>query len=213
MRHRRRGRKLGRNFSHRLAMLHNLARSLFLTEIGDDDEENAPKERGRIVTTFAKAKEVQPIVERLVTLARKSFEHERSAEQFATNAPRNSEEWSRWRKSDQWRQWAEAKAPVVTARRRAMSVLGDRDAVDALFDHVAPRLEDRNGGYTRVVRLSTRRLGDAGKQAILEFVGKHERVAGRRSRPAVKPEAVGKAGKHEAAESQADDASAEAAES
>ena len=77
---------------------------------------------------------------------------------------------------------------ALKARRHALRVLGDRDAVDALFDYVAPQFEERNGGYTRVVRLSTVRLGDAGAQAILEFVGKHDRVATRRHRLEVEPQ-------------------------
>lgn len=209
MRHRRRGRKLGRNPSHRRATLRNLARSLLLTEFPTDDEKNQPGERGRIVTTLAKAKEVQPLVERLITLARRSFSHQRSAEQYATDAPRNSEEWSSWRNSEQWQLWSQAVAPVVTARRRAMSVLGDRDAVDALFEYVAPRFEERDGGYTRVVRLPKRRLGDAGPTAILEFVGKHDRVTTRRARPTVQPETV----EEDTAETEEESAAAESDES
>ena len=52
---------------------------------------------------------------------------------------------------------------------------------DFAFDEIAPRFEDRKGGYTRVLRLAKPRLGDAGAQAILELVGHHERV--RRTAP------------------------------
>lgn len=189
MRHRRRGRKLGRDSSHRKALLRNLACSLFRTEIQEPDEDGAPKVKGRIVTTLAKAKEVQPIVERLITLACRSFEHQRRAEAYATSAQRGSEEWTQWRRSDRWQQWNQAVAPAIHARRRAFRALRDHEAVEALFEHVAPRFEDRPGGYTRVLRLSERRLGDAGETAILEFVGQHDRASTRRERPAIEAEA------------------------
>jgi len=170
-------------------MLRNLACSLLRTELGDPNEEGTAKVKGRIVTTVAKAKEVQPLVERLITLARRSFEHQRNAEQYATDADRGSAQWSQWRQSDRWQQWNQAVAPALQARRRAFRTLRDLDAIEALFEHVAPRFEDRPGGYTRVLRLCARRLGDAGPMAILEFVGQHDRVPTRRERPAVEPEA------------------------
>lgn len=55
--------------------------------------------------------------------------------------------------------------------RRAMAVLQDRDVVMKLFDEMGPRYKDRPGGYTRVLRLSERRLGDGGSRAIFELVG------------------------------------------
>jgi large subunit ribosomal protein L17 len=72
-------------------------------------------------------------------------------------------------------------APVVAARRRALRLLGSKEAVQILFADLAPRFADRPGGYTRVLRLATPRLGDAGTRAILEFVGTHERSKGRHS--------------------------------
>ncbi len=66
MRHRRKGRVLGRSPSHQRALLKNLAAALFLTEKSyDADEVGAPKVAGRIITTLPKAKEVRPVVERL----------------------------------------------------------------------------------------------------------------------------------------------------
>jgi len=53
-----------------------------------------------------------------------------------------------------------------------------------LFDEIAPRFADRNGGYTRILRLAKPRLGDAGVRAILEFVGTHDRVIQRSEKPA-----------------------------
>ena len=75
MRHRKTGRRLGRSSSHRKAMLRNLASSLFLTERDAELDANAPKVKGRIVTTLQKAKEVRPLVERCITIARRSLVH------------------------------------------------------------------------------------------------------------------------------------------
>jgi large subunit ribosomal protein L17 len=157
-------------------MLRNLASSLFLTERDAEFDDNKPKVKGRVVTTLHKAKEVRPLVEKCVTIARRSLAAQEAAGEFATDAERGSDAWKAWRKSDQWQQWSNAIAPAVTARRRAVQLLGDKQAVQVLFADVAPRMADRNGGYTRVVRLATPRLGDAGTSAILEFVGKNDRV-------------------------------------
>ncbi len=54
----------------------------------------------------------------------------------------------------------------------------------ALFDQVAERFANRPGGYTRIVRLAKPRLGNAGTQAILEFVGVRDRVVQRSQKPA-----------------------------
>jgi len=164
-------------------MLRNLASSLFLTERDAEFDDNKPKVPGRVVTTLHKAKEVRPIVEKCITIARRSLQHEDNAEQYATSAKRESEEWRTWRASDQWQQWCEARAPVVAARRRALRLLGDKQAVRVLFEEIAPRFVDRDGGYTRVLKLSQTRLGDAGKQAILELVGAHDRVSVRSEKP------------------------------
>ncbi|MCA9120907.1 MAG: 50S ribosomal protein L17 [Planctomycetaceae bacterium] len=183
MRHRRRGRILGRSPSHRRAMLRNLASSLFLTERDAEFETNAPKVKGRVTTTLHKAKEVRPLVEKCVTIARKSLEHQENARQFETSAERGSSEWKQWRNSDQWQKWCAAIAPTVAARRRVLQLLGDKQAVQILFDDIAPRFADRNGGYTRVLRLAKPRLGDAGLQAIIEFVGVHDRETVRSEKP------------------------------
>ncbi len=82
MRHRRRGRKLGRNPSHQRALLRSLATALFLTERDAEFDDNAPKVKGRIVTTVPKAKEVRPLVEKCITIARRSISAQREAEQL-----------------------------------------------------------------------------------------------------------------------------------
>jgi large subunit ribosomal protein L17 len=116
MRHHRAGRKLGRDASHRKALYANLTGSLI--------------EHGRIRTTLAKAKEVRPIAEQMITLARRGDVH---------------------------------------ARRQALAYLRSQDVVYKLFSEVAPRVADRPGGYSRIVKLGPRQ-GDAAEMAYLELV-------------------------------------------
>jgi large subunit ribosomal protein L17 len=188
MRHQKSGRHLNRTPSHRRALFRNLSCSLILSlKEYDEKDPGKPKTPGRVITTLAKAKELRPIIDRLITLAKKSLRHEDAAEQFATSAARNTPEWKAWRESERWRQWNQAIAPAVALRRRAFALLRDKEAVRILFRDLGPRFRDRAGGYTRVVRLSTHRLGDGGPQAILEFVGENDRVkARRRVAPVVK---------------------------
>ncbi len=126
-----------------------------------------------------KAKEVRPLVERCISIARRALPQLEAADELEPNADRNSEQWRAWRQSDRWQEWSRTIAPVVAARRRALRLLGDKQAVKILFDDIAPRFADRQGGYTRVLRLAKPRLGDAGTRAILELVGKNDRVRAR----------------------------------
>jgi large subunit ribosomal protein L17 len=183
MRHRRTGRKLGRNPKHQRALLRNLASALILTERDAEDEKNAPGVKGRIVTTLHKAKEVRPLVEHCVTIARDALPHEDAAREFETDANRHSDAWRAWRASNEWREWNQAIAPAVAARRRVLQLLGNKEAVRILFSEIAPRFSDRKGGYTRIVRLAHPRLGDAGERAILEFVGRNDRKQGAAPKP------------------------------
>jgi large subunit ribosomal protein L17 len=183
MRHRNKGRKLGRNPKHQRALLRSLASALILTERDAEFDDNKPKVKGRIVTTIAKAKEVRPFVEKCITIARNSLPAQEAAAQHGTSAERNTQEWKAWRQSDKWTAWANAVAPAVAARRRCIQLLGDKKAVSILFSELAPRFADRPGGYTRIVRLAQPRLGDAGTQAILEFVGVRDRVVQRSQKP------------------------------
>lgn len=176
MRHRMKGRKLGRNGSHRKAMFRNMAASLIKTLDQDDNIEGAAKVPGRIITTTQKAKELRPQIERLVTIARKAAVIEESARELESGAEKGSDEWKQWRQSEKWNEWAQAVAPAVALRRRAYAALRDHDAVSILFSVLAERFADRNGGYTRLVKLATPRLGDAGQRALMEFVGENDRV-------------------------------------
>lgn len=172
MRHRRKGRVLGRSPSHQRALLRNLASALMLTERdADAGDPGVPKVKGRIVTTLPKAKEVRPLVERCITVARRGLAAASRAEEFGTAAERGTAAWREWRTSRRWQDWAKAMAPAVAARRRVLQLLGDKQAARILFEVIAPRFADRPGGYTRILKLSKPRLGDAGQRAILEFVG------------------------------------------
>lgn len=184
MRHRRKGRVLGRSPSHQRALLRNLASALMLTEIeAEPGEAGAAKVRGRIVTTLPKAKEVRPLVERCITVARRGLAASASAKEFATTAERGTAAWKEWRSSPRWREWAQAMAPAVKARRRVVQLLGDKRATRVVFEVIAPRFADRPGGYTRILKLTKPRLGDAGQRAILELVGNAAAPAAQSPRP------------------------------
>ena len=194
MRHRKRGRVLGRCPSHRKALLRNLASALFLTERDAEMDENAPKVKGRIITTLHKAKEVRPLVEKCITIARKANESAKQAEQFGPSDAKNTVAWKSWRESPEWRKWAQARAPYVAARRQVNKMLGDKEAVRILFEEVAPRFVGRTGGYTRILRLAKPRLGDAGTRAVLEFVGVRDRVEKKSEKPSFGGDEGGSAG-------------------
>jgi large subunit ribosomal protein L17 len=102
-------------------------------------------EHGTIVTTVAKAKAFRPFAEKLITLARRG--NVRKAE----GTP-------------------EGQAAHLHAVRRAAQLMPYRPAVRSLFSRVAPAVGDRAGGYTRIVRLGTSRLGDRAPLAILQLV-------------------------------------------
>ena len=195
MRQRKKGRRLGRSSSHRKALMKNMATCLFLTERDDMFYEGMvqadgvtavkpPKYKGRITTTLHKAKEVRPLVEKCITLAKKALPHMEAAEKLNTTAERGTDAWKQWREGEGWQKWNAAIAPAINYRRRAFALLGDKEAVSILFEDVAPRFVDREGGYTRILKLAGVRLGDAGLQGILEFVGKNDRV---KAKSAVKP--------------------------
>jgi large subunit ribosomal protein L17 len=126
MRHRVAHRKLGRLSEHRLALLRSQATALIRHE--------------RIETTLPKAKELRPFVERLITIAKRSYNGDKTA------------------------------AQKLFARRLVLRDLSDRGVVAKLFDKVAPRFEERPGGYTRILKLGFRR-GDGAEVAQLELVG------------------------------------------
>lgn len=176
MRHRVAGRTLNRNASHRKAMFRNMAASLIKTLRNVEGAENNPEVPGRITTTIPKAKELRPFIEKLITLAKKGVATEKNGAPFATKAAKNTAEWKAWRESETWSKWAQAMSPSIEARRRAFAKLRDKDAVEILFEDLAPRFADRQGGYTRIVKLAKFRIGDATRHCFIEFVGENDRV-------------------------------------
>lgn len=87
-----------------------------------------------------------------------------------------------------------AKKGDLSARRHVASILNDKAAVQKLFDEIGPRYADRNGGYTRVLKFSKLRRGDAAEMALLEFVKDGERPdrkrSARKAQPAAAPAAA-----------------------
>ncbi len=134
MRHRKAGRKLGRTSSHRKALFANMAVALLKHE--------------QISTTLPKAKELRPVVEKLITLGKRGDLH---------------------------------------ARRQALSVLRDDKLTSKLFDGLAERYRNRNGGYTRVLKAGYRH-GDMAAMAVIELVDRDPEAKGLDSGP--KPEVV-----------------------
>ncbi|MBY0526838.1 MAG: 50S ribosomal protein L17 [Gemmataceae bacterium] len=132
MRHLKAGRKLGRNATHRLALMRNLTRALI--------------EHERIVTTVEKAKEARRFIERIITLAKKGTLHARRLVRARLGS-------------------------VATAELldKEEEFTGDT-VLSKLFKDVAPRFQDRPGGYTRIIKRHERRLGDAGHTAFLELL-------------------------------------------
>ena len=124
----------------------------------------------RVTTTLAKAKAAQQVAERMVTLGKRGS--------AALNAASGGDEKAR----------AKSSAESVHCRRLAAARLHQQprslfpskeerlkwkereDVIHLLFDKIAPAFRDRVGGYTRIVKLPARRRGDAGQQAILEWV-------------------------------------------
>ena len=129
MRHKSGGRKLQRTGAHRIAMFRNMSASLIKHE--------------QITTTVAKAKELRPYVEKLVTLAKRGG---------------------------------------LANRRLAKSRLRDDTQLAKLFDVLAERYKDRNGGYTRIIKAGIR-ASDASPMAIIEFVDRDVDAKGQDSGP------------------------------
>jgi large subunit ribosomal protein L17 len=142
MRHRVGGRKLQRTGSHRLALFRNQSAALIKHE--------------QITTTLAKAKELRPYVEKLITLAKKGGLSNRRLAAARIYSDRENVD-----KRDE----------------------GGKDAqLKKLFDVLGPRYASRNGGYTRIVKAGIR-ASDAAQMAIIEFVDRDVSAKGQDSGP------------------------------
>jgi len=129
MRHKSGGRKLQRTSAHRTALFRNMSASLIKHE--------------QITTTVAKAKELRPYIEKLITLAKRGG---------------------------------------LANRRLAMSRLMDDTQLVKLFDVLAERYKDRNGGYARVIKAGIR-ASDAAPMAVIELVDRDVAAKGQDSGP------------------------------
>ncbi|MEA4932559.1 MAG: 50S ribosomal protein L17 [Lawsonibacter sp.] len=109
-------RKLGRTTDQRKAMLRAMVTYLL--------------ESGQIKTTVTRAKEVAPVAEKMITLAKENS---------------------------------------LTSYRQALGFITKEDVTNKLFKEIGPKYADRNGGYTRIVRIGPRR-GDAAEMAVLQLV-------------------------------------------
>lgn len=170
MRHRRAGRKLNRTSAHREATLRNIVQSLF--------------EHGRIVTTLPKAKEARILAEKLITKAKKgnaalaAVEAEIPAlkaagdklrEQLAAATDDKVKLDLRKQIESNGSKIATLQAKGQHMRRLALRDLHRISVVNHLFSEVAPRYEERNGGYTRILKAGFRK-GDNAPLALFELV-------------------------------------------
>jgi len=172
MRHRVFGKQLCVKEDHRRAMLRNLAAGLF--------------EHGQIETTLPKAKAVQPFVEKLITMAKRSGLSTRRAiasrindrAVFAWVADPNTKE----EKKNMHNLWDLPSEDAIEFNRYGELRKAPR-LVQHLMSKVAPLYADRAGGYTRIIKLDKRRVGDQTDLCILQLVGKEigPQVSGRRS--------------------------------
>ena len=160
-------RKLGKASDQRKAMLRNLTTALLWN--------------GKIVTTEARAKEVRPIAEKLITLAVREYNNTQTVTKQTYNDKKQIVEVEK----------VNDLPSKLHARRQIMAYLYDipeaqqakeskseykertkdrrHAVVEKLFRDVAPKYEDRNGGYTRILKRGPRR-GDAAEMVVLELI-------------------------------------------
>lgn len=151
MRHQYAGRKLKRTASHKRAMLANMATSLF--------------EHKQVTTTVAKAKELRPFAEQLITRARNAHRAEKAGTVSGVD---------------------------VHNRRMVGRYIKNKAVLQELFDTIAPLVAERDGGYTRIIKLGLRR-GDNAETAMIQLVDWSNPVDGRVSSAKRKPAAKGPA--------------------
>ena len=159
MRNRIYGKQLSRTSAHRRAMLRNLAAGLF--------------EHGQIETTRPKAKMVQPFVEKLITLAKRGGLHARRQVEAAVN-DRMIHSWvadPNVRDSAKENPFFDLPAEDEIKFTRYGDVKKAPRLVQHIMTKVAPRYEDRDGGYTRIIATGKHRLGDGADLVLLQLVG------------------------------------------
>ena len=167
MRHRIRKAKLGRTTEHRTRMLNNLVCSLI-------------KHR-KVKTTLAKAKAARVVADKMVTLGKKGQADGADVQYRRLIAARLQQNTRTFF----------PKKNGVTGREQRAYWRENEDVVRILFEDIAPGFENRNGGYTRVIKLG-RRQGDAAEMAILEWVADAENAVAEEA-PAAKEESKAEA--------------------
>lgn len=142
MRHRVDHRKLGRTAAHRKALMRSMVTSLFQVE--------------RITTTGPKAKEARRVAERLITKAKKGYRAHQEGKSLLAAGKEADAQRSEAMALAHWRQAGRMVRSTVVLRK--------------LFDELAPLYMERNGGYTRIIRLDQNRVGDNARLVLLELV-------------------------------------------
>lgn len=173
MRHRRAGYRLGRTTAHRASTLRHIAAGLF--------------QHGQVVTTIPKAKAVQPMVERIITLAKRGDLHARRLViaklggdirafdwLFLPKDASDQEQEAVKKLRDHAAQFFDLPESSSVERNRYGEIRTSPKLVKHIFEHVAPRFRDRPGGYTRIVKLGRHRLGDGTELCVIQFVGAEE---------------------------------------
>lgn len=140
MRHLNDGKKLGRTSSHRRCLMANMVKSLI------DNE--------RLTTTLPKAKQLRRYAEKMVTLAKKNT--------LATKRRAIAEMMIQFNKLT-------PKEMRAAKNGDTSSYNGDRKVIDKLFSILGPRFKERQGGYTRIVKLDCRK-GDKAKLCVIEYL-------------------------------------------
>ncbi len=155
MRHRHAGRTLGRRTEHRIAMWRNMAVSLFT--------------HGQITTTVPKAKSFQPFAEKLISAAKKGD----LASRRRVISKLGGEKWM-----------IQSEDAEGVVRNKYGELKSAPKIVKHLFEEIAPRYANRDGGCTRIIKLAVHRLGDGSDLCVVQLVGDEEgpQVNGRFSR-------------------------------
>jgi large subunit ribosomal protein L17 len=173
MRHMRAGYRLGRTTAHRASTLRHIAAGLF--------------QHGQVVTTIPKAKAVRPMVEKIVTLAKRGDLHARRLVLaklggdiagfdwlYLPKGASDKEKEAVQKQRDHAAQFFDIPESSAVERNRYGEIRKAPKLVKHIFDHVAPRFRDRPGGYTRIVKLGRHRVGDGTELCVIQFVGAEE---------------------------------------
>ena len=150
MRHNKRGRKFNRNSAKRKALKLNILKSLFLN--------------GQIITTVSKAKEYAPAANKLITIAKRADIKCMEVQKQLDNQE------GKVTPEIQLEHTKKMEAIKLAHFRRIFAKIADKKLAQKIFYEIAPLYKERNGGYTKVIKLSKPRLGDNSTRAVLKLV-------------------------------------------